>query len=74
MPRKAGRTVVVALAVLGGLIAIAAGFHFYESEPMDDMRQRADVLPLPKDFVLVNESYSPGAMGLFGSVPHLERI
>jgi hypothetical protein len=41
---------------------------------MADMRQRADVLPLPKDFVLVSESYSPGAMGLFGSVPHLERV
>jgi hypothetical protein len=69
-----GRTVSLVLAVLGGLLAIAAGFHFYESEPMDDMRQRADILRLPKDFVLVSESYSPGAMGFFGSVPHLERV
>jgi hypothetical protein len=69
-----GRTVVVVLALLGGLLAIAAAFHFYESEPMDDMRQRADVLRLPKDFVLVSESYSPGALRLFGSVPHLERV
>jgi hypothetical protein len=68
------RTVVVAAVVLGGLLAIAAGFHLYESEPMDDMRQRADVLALPRDFVLVSESYSPGAMGFFGSVPHLERV
>ena len=74
MPRKMGRTLVVVLAVLGGLLAIAAGLHFYESEPMDDMRERADVLRLPKDFVLVSESYSPGALGLFGSVPHLERV
>jgi len=68
------RTVVVTAVVLGGLLAIAAGFRLYESEPMDDMRQRADVLPLPQDFVLVSESYSPGAMGFFGSVPHLQRV
>ena len=74
MPRKVGRNVVVVLAVLSGLLAIAAAFRFYESEPMDDMRQRADVLRLPQDFVLVSESYSPGAMGFFGSVPHLERV
>lgn len=74
MARRVVRTVVVVLVVLGALLAIAAGLHLYESEPMDDMRQRADVLPLPKDFVLVSESYSPGASGLFGSVPHLERV
>jgi hypothetical protein len=38
------------------------------------MRQRADVSPLPKDFVLVSESYSPGGIGFFGAVPDLERI
>ena len=74
MARRVVRTVVVVLVVLGGLLAIAAGLHIYESEPMDDMRQRADVLPLPRDFVLVSESYSPGAMGFFGAVPHLERV
>jgi len=74
MARRVGRTVVVVLVVLGGLLAIAAWFHLSESEPMDDMRQRADVLPLPQDFVLLSESYSPGAMGFFGSVPHLERV
>ena len=74
MARRVVRTVVVVLVVLGGLLAIAAGLHTYESEPMDDMRQRADVLPLPQDFVLVSESYSPGAMGLFGALPHLERV
>jgi len=74
MARKAIRTVVVASVVLVALLAIAAVFHLHESEPMDDMRQRADVLPLPMDFVLVSESYSPGALGLFGAVPHLERI
>src|SRR5437867_1933425 len=69
MARRIVRTVVVVLVVLGGLLAIAAGLHFYESEPMDDMRQRADVLLLPRDFVLVSESYSPGAMGFFGALP-----
>ena len=74
MARRVVRTVVVVLVVLGGLLVIAAGLHIYESEPMDDMRQRADVLRLPQDFVLVSESYSPGAMGFFGAVPHLERV
>jgi len=74
MGRRVVRTVVVVVVVLGGLLAIAAGLHLYESEPMDDMRQRADVIRLPQDFVLVSESYSPGAMGFFGAVPHLERV
>lgn len=74
MPRKMGRATVVVLTLLGGLLAVAAALHFYESEPMDDMRQRADALRLPREFVLVSESYSPGALGLFGSVPHLERV
>ena len=74
MARKAVRTIVIGSVVLGALLAIAGVLHLYESEPMDDMRERADVLPLPKDFVLVSESYSRGALGLFGSVPHLERI
>jgi hypothetical protein len=60
--------------VFGGLLAIAAVLHLYESEPIVDMRERADHVPLPRDFVLVSESYSAGAMGFFGSVPHLERI
>ena len=74
MARRVVRRVVVGLVVLGVLLAIAGVLRLYESEPMDDMRQRADILPLPKDFVLVSESYSPGAMGLFGAVPHLERV
>jgi hypothetical protein len=65
---------VIVLVVLGVLLAIVAGFNFYQSEPMDDMRQRADALPLPKDFVLLSESYSPGEMEMFGSVPSLERV
>ena len=74
MARRVGRTVVIAAVALGALLAIAVVLHVYESEPMDDMRQRADVLPLPQDFVLVSESYSPGAIGFFGAVPHLERV
>jgi hypothetical protein len=75
LARRVVRTaVVVALVALGALLVIAAAFHVYESEPMDDMRQRADALPLPSDFVLASESYSPGAMGFFGAVPHLERV
>ncbi len=38
------------------------------------MRQRADLIHVRRDFVLVSESYSPGALGFFGSVPHLERV
>jgi hypothetical protein len=68
------RVVLTVVVVLVALLAIAAVLHTYESEPMDDMRQRADVLPLPPEFVLVSESYSPGAMGLFGALPHLERV
>jgi hypothetical protein len=74
MARRAVRTLVIASIALGALLAIAAGFHVYESEPLDDMRRRADALPLPQDFVLVSESYSPGAMGLFGALPDLERV
>jgi len=74
MARRAARTVLITLVVLGVLLATAAGFHVYESEPMDDMRQRVDVLRLPRDFALVSESYSSGAMGFFGSVPHLQRV
>src|SRR6266850_2533009 len=74
MSRKVVRTVVAVVIGLGALLALAGVLHVYESEPMDDMRQRADALPLPRDFVLVSESYSPGAMGFFGSVPHLERV
>jgi hypothetical protein len=74
MARRLARSILVVSAVLAALLAIAAAFRFYESEPMDDMRPRADALPLPKDFVLVSESYSPGALGWFGSVPHLQRV
>jgi len=68
------RAILVILAVLTALVAIAGAFRFYESEPMDDLRQGADAIPLPKDFVLVTESYSPGASGMFGAVPHLQRV
>ena len=75
MPRKAVRTVLIVLAVLGALVAIVgAGVYLNTSEPVGDMRQRADALPLAQDFVLVSESYSEGALGLFGSVPHLNRV
>jgi len=72
--RKLVRVAVVVLIVLVALVATAAAFHVYESEPIVDMRQRADAFPLPTDFVLVSESYSPGGMGFFGAVPHLERV
>jgi hypothetical protein len=74
MARKVARPIVVVSAVIAAFLAIAGGFRLYESEPMDDMRGRANVVPLPKDFVLVSESYSPGAMGFFGAVPHLQRV
>jgi len=74
MAGKASKVVRVVAIVLGALIAILAVFVcVYVSEPMDDMRARADALPLPSDYVLLSESYSPGATGFMGSMPHLSR-
>lgn len=72
--RKFARPVIVVSVSLVALLAVAGWFRLRESEPMDDMRLQADVVPLPKDFVLVSESYSEGATGWFGSVPNLHRI
>lgn len=62
------RLALVALFVIGGV-----GIYLYASEPMDDMRHRADALSVPSNFVLVSESYSAGAMGFMGSIPVLQR-
>ena len=68
---KVVRVVVITLvALIAILVAIV---YVYASEPMDDMRARADALPLPSDYVLLSESYSAGALGFMGSMPHLSR-
>lgn len=62
------------LIVLGVLLAGAATLlYLYVSAPTADMRQRADRLPLPGDFVLVREEYGGSTLGLFGTLPDLHR-
>jgi len=68
---KAVRVVAIVLVTLTASLATVA--YLFVSEPMDDMRARANALPLPSDFVLLSESYSAGAMGFMGSMPHLSR-
>src|SRR5258706_480156 len=64
----------VILIVLGVLLVCTATFlYLFLSEPTDDLRQRADHIPLPGDFVLVREEYRGSALGLFGAPPDLER-
>jgi hypothetical protein len=66
MVRKVLGTVAVVLLAIGGVAAYLA-----EPEPMEDLRLRADALPIPSDFVLVSESY----MGRGFSTPaELERV
>ena len=74
MARRA-RAATIALILLG-LLVVNGWFlsHFVAFEPMEDMRRRADALGLPADFVLVSESYSPGALGIAGAAPHLRRV
>ena len=67
---RAGKIVLIVLGLLivcGWVLLRLAAF-----EPMEDMRQRADALPLPADFVLVSESYR--GMGIDGSPAVLERV
>ena len=54
--RRFARPVIVVSVSLVALLAVAGWFRLRESEPMDDMRQQADVVALPKDFELVIES------------------
>jgi hypothetical protein len=72
MARK--RILVTIPVVLGGFVLVVCVWSYLSfSEPEADMRARADAIRLPSDFVLVTDKYSPGAMGLFGSLPDLER-
>ena len=58
--------VVVALLAIGGVVVYLAVY-----EPIDDMRLRADALPIPSDFVLASESYRGRG---FGTPAELERV
>jgi len=58
--------VVVALLAIGGVVVYLAAY-----EPIDDMRLRADALPIPSDFVLASESYRGRG---FGTPAELERV
>lgn len=75
MARKMARVVVTVLVVIVALVTIGGVILYLSwSEPYDDMLARANAMGIPSDFVLVSEKYSPGAMGLMGSLPDLERI
>lgn len=68
-----GRKVLIVLAVVFVVLVAIGGVFFYLAsyEPLEDMRLRADALPIPSDFVLASESYrGPG----FGTAAQLERV
>jgi hypothetical protein len=58
--------VLVVLFAIGGVFIYLAAY-----EPLEDMRLRADALPIPSDFVLASESYRGGG---FGTPAELERV
>jgi hypothetical protein len=71
-PGKRKRVVLTVLGVFVALVVVAAlWLPFYFSEPMGDMRRRADAFQLPSGCVLMSESYDGAVM--FGSRPHLRR-
>jgi hypothetical protein len=69
MIRKILVTVALAIVVLLAIGGLA--LYLAVADPMEDMRHRADALPIPSDFVLVSESYGSGG---FNTAPKLERV
>lgn len=61
--------IAIALVVL--LVIAWVVFQRATADPMNDMRARADALPIPADFVLVSESYRGRG---FGTPAELERV